>query len=76
MKFYDCPNPKVTNMTISIKSVNTDIGVISIEGSFLPKTEQVFGFPPENPLLNAEVIIQKDEIIYQKNQEFTYYAVY
>lgn len=71
--FIDCPNPIVSSEKISIKSILTPIGVISIEGLFSPKNGKYWGVPPEIVVLKGKIVIENNgTIVYSRDHEFTF----
>jgi len=71
--FINCPNPTVLSKKISLKSEQTPIGVISLEGLFSPKEGKYWGMPPETVVLKGKIVIENNEAeVYSKDHEFTF----
>ena len=69
----DCPGQIVTSEKISLKSQQTPIGVISLEGLFSPKEGKYWGMPPGTVVLKGKIVIENNEAeVYSKDHEFTF----
>lgn len=72
---YDCPNPIITKEKIILRSIDTPIGIVSIEGRLVDKKGQpwdkMYVKNKETFLEGKLTIEQKNEVKFSK--EYTFY---